>query len=343
MKVQVIRLISILILVGTSAFSPIVIGGEAAQVKALDVLTAERQTAQSTERIQFARGATSAVVSGSLSANSTARYVLRALAYQLMDVTLSAPEGASLSVTQADGRSLRAITGSSASGFRGYLQRTGDYILEVRSGNQSITYSVNVFIPQRISFEPGTTSATLSGQLKAHQGRDYILRASKGQLMDIDVSPANSVQLIIYGVDGTVLRSGMGEGSSFRGELPGSQDYIVTIRAGSQDVTYSMNVIIPRRISFQRGAISGAEYGRVGANNSQYYVLKAMKNQTMQVDVTPGDNLQLVIYGSDGTVLKSGMGEGTNFKGVLPSTQDYIVVLRAGSNQARFKLAVTIW
>ena len=43
--------------------------------------------------IRFATGATSATASGSLAANGAARYVLYAGISQLMDVTLSAPEG----------------------------------------------------------------------------------------------------------------------------------------------------------------------------------------------------------------------------------------------------------
>lgn len=343
MKAQFFRLVLVLVLVGTSTFSPRIARGTQAHSEALAKEELQVRAAASSVRIHFAQGATSAAVTGNLSANSSVRYVLRALANQLMDVTLSAPQGAWLSVLTADGRSLTPVSSSSSTGFRGYLPRTGDYILEVRSGSQAISYGLNVFIPQRISFEAGATSATLSGRLTPHQGRDYILRARGGQLMEIEVTPANSVQLIIYGVDGTVLRSGMGEGSSFRGELPSSQDYIVSVRAGGQDVSYSMSVVIPRRISFQKGAVSGTEYGRAGANKSQYYVLRAMRNQTMQVDVTPGDGLQLVIYGADGTVLKRGTGEAPSFKGVLPSTQDYVLVLRAGSTQAGYKLVVTIW
>ncbi len=343
MKSNILRLSMILVLMVTTIISPGVAMGKATQNKPLTLEWVESQSANAV-RIQFERGATSASISGSLSANSSARYVLRALANQLMDVTLSAPEGARLLVTGTDGKALAPVSGSSLTGFRGYLPRTGDFYLEVRSGSQAISYSFNVFIPQRISFDPGTTSAALFGRLSPHQSRDYIMRARGGQLLEIEVSPANSVQLIIYGIDGTVLRSGMGEGSSFRGELPGSQDYIVTVRAGGgQDVSYTMNVVIPRRISFQKGAISGVEYGWVGANKSQYYVLRAMKNQTMQVDVTPADGLQLVIYGADGAVLKSGLGEGASFKGLLPSTQDYVLVLKAGSTQARYKLLVTIW
>jgi hypothetical protein len=292
-------------------------------------------------RIRFDRGATSAIVSGTLVANSSVRYVLRAAAGQLMDVQLSPAEGAWISVTTTSGRSLTPQTGR-PSGFRGYLPSSGDYWIDVKAGTQGVSYSLNIAIPQRVSFDAGATSATLTGRLTAHRGLDYILGARAGQLLDIEITPANSVQLIIYGVDGTVLRSGMGEGSSFRGELPSSQDYLVSVRAGAQEVSYSMRVAIPRRISFQRGAISGTEYGRLSASKSQYYVLRAMKNQTMQVEINPSEGMSLVIYGADGTVLKSGMGEGASFKGQLPSTQDYVLLLTAGTQPVRYTLRVTI-
>jgi hypothetical protein len=292
-------------------------------------------------RIQFDRGATSKVVSGDLAANAKVRYILRALSWQLMDVTLTAPEGVKLSVTTASGRRVTPLA-SSSTGFRGYLPRDGDYIIEVAAGSQAASYSINVSIPKRISFARGRTSATLEGRVNPHQSLDYILRARAGQLMEISVSPESSVQLIIYGVDGTVLRSGMGEGSSFRGELPVSQDYFVTVRAGTEAVSYTLSAIIPQRIRFQPGAISASVRGSLPSSQSQYYVLRAKKDQTMQVQVTPSEAVQLIIYGADGTVLRSGMGEGASFSGKLPSSQDYVVVVRTGSKAAAYRLDVTI-
>lgn len=293
------------------------------------------------QRIRFASDATSAVVSGDLAANSTARYILRAGAGQLMDVGLSAPDGVSLYVTTADGRALARLTGSSTA-FRGILPRTGDYILRVTSGAAPASYSLNVMIPQRVSFRTGTTSATLTAHVDAHQSLDYILRARAGQLLDISVTPDNSVQLILYGVDGSVLRSGMGEGASFRGPLPLSEDYIATVRAGDQGITFTMTATIPQRINFQPGAFSGSVRGSLRSSQTQYYVLRAAQDQTMTVKVTPDNAVQLIIYGADGAVLKSGMGGGASFTGKLPSTQDYILALRAGPTPAAYTLQVTI-
>jgi hypothetical protein len=341
MKLRILRLALILVATITFAVFPGMALGSVVPAGDLSAVSSDMQADSTPVRIRFDRGATSAVVSGTLTADSSVRYVLGALAGQLMEVQLSPTEGVRLSITTTSGRALTPLTGSST-GFRGYLPRSGDYWIEVKAGNQAVSYSLNITIPQRVSFETGATSATLTGRLTAHKGLDYILRARVGQLLDIEITPANSVQLVIYGVDGTVLRSGMGEGSSFRGELPSSQDYLVSVKAGPQEVSYSMRVAIPRRISFQRGAISGTEYGRLSAGKSQYYVLRALKNQTMQVEITPAGGMQLVIYGADGTVLKSGMGEGASFKGQLPSTQDYVLLLTAGTQPVRYTLRVTI-
>jgi hypothetical protein len=297
-------------------------------------------------RIRFDRGTTSAEVSGDLKANTSIRYVLRAGVRQLMDVTLSAPEGVSLRVTTTGGRRLTPIEGTSGStSFRGYLPYTGDFILTIASGSRKISYSLDVFIPVRVSFDRGATSDTLEGQLDAHQGLDYILRAGEGQVLEVNVATEDThapVQLIIYGVDGDVLRSGMGEGSSFRDELPTSQDYIVSVRAGDKSTDFEMDVIIPQRVRFKTGAVSGSVFTNLPANHTQYYVLRAGEDQTMQVKISPDKGLQLVVYGVDGAVLKDDTDDGASFSGELPSSQDYILAVSSAASRASYRLRVTI-
>jgi hypothetical protein len=139
------------------------------------------------KRIHFASGATSALVSGDLPARASVRYVLHALAGQLMQVNLSAPQGASIAVTTAAGRALPPETGSSTA-FRGYLPRNEDYIIEIASSTQAGSYSLSVSIPQRVAFERGATSITLDGTVGAHQSHEFILGAQAGQLMEIKVT-----------------------------------------------------------------------------------------------------------------------------------------------------------
>jgi len=62
----------------------------------------------------------------------------------------------------------------------------------------------------------------------------------------------------------------------------------------------------------------------------------------MTVTVDANRPLQLIVYGVDGEVLQSGMGESDSFEGVLPSSQDYILVVRAGDAAASYTITVTI-
>ena len=221
-------------------------------------------------------------------------------------------------MTTLAGTSLTSLSGTgSTTGFRGYLPRTGNYLLTISAGSKAVSYSMDVSIPQRISFKWGTTSDTLTGSLKAHQSHDYILRAGAGQWMEINITPdvaENSPQIIVYGVDGTVLQSGMGEATNFKGLLPLSQDYFVTVRAGEKDVAFSMNVIIPRRLGFTSGTSTASFSSWLAAGQSQYYVLKGDKGQTLQLTATPGASLGLEIKGADGTTFNSGSIVGGSFQ-----------------------------
>jgi hypothetical protein len=308
--------------------------------------TTTAQAATGTTRIRFDKGATSGVVSGNLQANGSARYVLYAGYGQLMDVILTANEGVKLKVTTTGGKALTPISGTGGStSFRGYLPYSGDYYIVVTAGSQAVSYSVNVFIPVRIRFAVGATSKTLTAHLNAHQGLDYIAWAAKEQILEVNATPSSagaSLQLVIFGVDGTMLRSGMGEGSSFVGELPLSGDYIISVRAGETATDFTLQVIIPQRIRFASGAYSGSVNTYLPAGLTQYYSLDAGKDQTMEVAISPKGGLKLAIEGIDGTVLKSASSGGASFSGTLPSTQDYFLTVTNTGNSISYWMTVTI-
>jgi len=292
-------------------------------------------------RIEFAPGVTSTALSGELGPGGAVRYVLRAQAGQLMEVSVLSAQEVQLSVEGADGTVLKAAEAPPF--FRGTVPGSQDYLLVVAAGIEAASYSISVIIPERIQFSAGATSAAVQGELWARGVHYYVLGAQAGQLMEVNVSPLDGVQTVVYGVDGTVLKSGMAGGSFFRGTLPSTQDYIVLLSAGDRDVFYTMNVVIANRIEFAAGATSAVEQGDVGPGQEQAWVLAARGGQTMKVDVVaPGVAVRLVIYSQDGTVLKSGMGEGSTFEGVLPSTQDYIVVVGPADRSTAYELEVTI-
>ena len=53
------------------------------------------------------------------------------------------------------------------------------------------------------------------------------------------------MNLVIYGVDGAVLKSPMGGDPTFEGELPSTQDYILSLRSGAEAISYTLTVSIP--------------------------------------------------------------------------------------------------
>ena len=195
--------------------------------------------------------------------------------------------------------------------------------------------------PARIQFAAGGTSATMQGKLEANSKLDYLLNAGANQTLEVTLSPSSGLTLAIFGADGSTIDSASSN-LSFRGVLPKTQDYILELASGSSATNYSMSVDLPQRIRFTTGSTSANLTGTVPAGLSQFFILRGAKGQTLNVTATPQDKLQLIIYGVDGSVLRSGMGEGASFTGVLPSTQDYILVLKSANQVQAFTLNVQI-
>jgi putative hemolysin len=310
-------------------------------------------------RIQFAPGATSAQVQGSLAAGGGDRYVLTAMAGQVMTVNLSvatAEVSAILIIWGADGTVLISDH-ADATTWKGVLPSTQDYYINVRSVAQApVDYTLEVIIPpvasptepepRRIQFAPGTTSAQVQGSLAVGGGDRYVLTAMAGQEMTVNLfvpTAEVSAILIIWGADGTVLISDHADATTWVGQLPSTQDYYINVRSVAQaPVGYTLEVIIPpvasqpepepRRIQFAPGTISAQVQGSLAAGGGDRYVLTAMAGQEMTVNLsvaTAEVSAILVIWGADGTVLISDHADATTWKGVLPLTQDYYINVRS--------------
>jgi len=213
-------------------------------------------------RIQFAPGAISAQVQGSLAAGEGDRYVLTAMADQEMTVNLSvatADVSAILVIWGADGTVLISDH-ADATSWVGPLPSTQDYYINVRSVSQApVDYTLEVIIPpvasqpepepRRIQFAPGAISAQVQGSLAAGEGDRYVLTAMAGQEMTVNLFVATakvSAILIIWGADGTVLISDHADATSWVGQIPSTQDYYINVRSVAQaPVNYTLEVIIP--------------------------------------------------------------------------------------------------
>lgn len=100
--------------------------------------------------------------------------------------------------------------------------------------------------PKRIQFAPGATSATVNGELTRRGIDRYVLTAMAGQSMQVEVnSPGDGVVLAVLGEDGTILLNRSNGATSWSGELPKSQDYIVNLISTGPAADYSLVVTIP--------------------------------------------------------------------------------------------------
>ena len=99
----------------------------------------------------------------------------------------------------------------------------------------------------RIQFEPGTEAGIVTGTLQSKNGQyRYVLQASAGQTMEIEVSPPQ-VKVDIWGAEeGSTWEIPIGEQWVGIPTLPATQDYFVTLTNPSPDdgVDYVMETVI---------------------------------------------------------------------------------------------------
>lgn len=218
-------------------------------------------------------------------------------------------------------------------------------VAELREANLNIGSTINVGqvlnIPARIQFATSETAAIVQGQLGASSKQYYLLNASAAQSLEVTLSAPFDLTLAILGADGSTIKNASSN-LTFRGILPKTQDYVLVLASGGSATDYNMSLDIPLRIRFATSGASATLTGTVPANLSQFFILSAAKGQILNVTAIPQDKLQLIIYGVDGSVLRSGMGQGASFTGVLPSTQDYFLVLRSANQVQAFTLIVSI-
>jgi hypothetical protein len=179
-----------------------------------------------------------------------------------------------------------------------------------------------------LAFAAGATSGEVTGHLQSGGQVSYYFGAGAGQiLLAATYSKNNNVYMIISGADGSALVSASDQFTNFESKLSKTQAYYVTVFAGGGASDYTLQVILPFNIVFSPGAISASVEGFLASNQTNYYLLRALKGQTMTDTLTSlhGD-VFLTVYGiTDGQPLvRSAMGQ-TSWSGKLPLTQDYMI------------------
>ena len=198
---------------------------------------------------------------------------------------------------------------------------------------------------ERIRFAPGATQATVEGSLPANGAKVFVMGVAAGQFIEMNAAVGTigqGLRFSIVGADGSVVKP-LGE-AHVRTVVPSTQDYYVELVSDVGAVDYRMSVLIPVRIRFAPGAISAEAAGSLAAGDMRHYVLRALAGQQMLVvPRTTQGKIDLVISGADGQVLLSGRVAGSDLQGVLPSTQDYLLSVRAADeSRAEYILEITI-
>jgi len=99
----------------------------------------------------------------------------------------------------------------------------------------------------------------------------------------------------------------------------------------------------PTRITFARDAISGSVQGTVTAPARQEFVLRALKGQTMTVEIISKDNkANFAVVGPDGQPLKRLENEDRKWTGALNADGDYRISVAVASGSSSYTLVVTI-
>ena len=199
---------------------------------------------------------------------------------------------------------------------------------------------------QVISFASGATSATIDSALIAGETTDYVIRAQAEQTMLVNVySPADNVYLGVVGLtDGVPLLRTAAEKTQFRGKLPATQDYRLSLAAPFAPSSYTLQVIIPARIQFQPGAISASLDGKLAGGETNHYLAWANAGQTMSVKInSPANDVLLTIYGfEDGMPLVRYVSGAWEWSGPLHAAQDYMIEAISVGGTTQYTLEVVI-
>ncbi|MEG4394796.1 hypothetical protein [Microcoleus sp. BROC3] len=108
---------------------------------------------------------------------------------------------------------------------------------EVRSQTPSSTPLVST---ERVSFNEGSTGATIRDSVTANQRKRYLLNCGSGQRMTVQIRQGG-INVTIISPNNQTIGNAVNGVSQWQGQLPNSGDYIVEISAPNQS-GYVINI-----------------------------------------------------------------------------------------------------
>jgi hypothetical protein len=191
---------------------------------------------RSSDSLLFVPGSTETSVQTEVKSNEAASYSVAAQSGQLMIISSESPDNsASIAVLSPDGTQLPNERGGHEHNFWvGRLPQTGIYRIHVVAGAAAETARMllTVTIPMRLSYAPGSNSATIQGTTDDNRIVTYVIRGSSGQTFRVNLSaPWGTAALGIAGVnDLQPLNASANSKTNFAGRLPATQDYLIQVK-----------------------------------------------------------------------------------------------------------------
>jgi hypothetical protein len=196
------------------------------------------------------------------------------------------------------------------------------------NGHGYFWVKINAVGGKRLSMATGGTSVSVDGHVEKKGQTLFLAGARAGQFMMATINTEDKpIYLEVRSPGGTILLSASDKQDFWQGTLPEDGDYLVSIHTSGDATDFNMSITIPVRITFQPGAYGASVNGVVGPQEVVTYLLRAMKYQTMKVNIdSPRGDIFLSIYGlQDGQpYVRSALGS-TTYSFKLPATQDYVV------------------
>ena len=317
-------------------------------------------------RINFAPGATSAVVSSALAAGGDGdTWLLRVNAGQVVTVQTIANPAGQMNVQLLDGSGGVLASNPDTVGISSAVPFTGDYQINLAtaSGAPAVAYTLQVIIPaaggpvtpQRIQFAPGQSSAQVQDSLAA--GGDlnsYVVNVAAGQTIQVGVfaSPPAATNIYIRNAAGQLISSGTDmSGASTTATTAG--DYFIDVSNfnAAPTVSYTLTVTVPplnpppapTRISFGPGQSSAQLDGTLPAGGAATYVIAIAAGQTLITDLNdnPPGNVQIGISDPAGNPINFGRAP-TSLGSAAVTTGDYTIALSTTAGPVSYSLVVNV-
>ena len=317
-------------------------------------------------RINFAPGATSAVVSSALAAGGDGdTWLLRVNAGQVITVQTIANPAGQMNVQLLDGSGGVLASNPDTVGISSAVPFTGDYQINLAtaSGAPAVAYTLQVIIPaaggpvtpQRIQFAPGQSSAQVQDSLAA--GGDlnsYVVNVAAGQTIQVGVfaSPPAATNIYIRNAAGQLISSGTDmSGASTTATTAG--DYFIDVSNfnAAPAVSYTLTVTVPplnpppapTRISFGPGQSSAQLDGTLPAGGAATYVIAIAAGQTLITDLNdnPPGNVQIGISDPAGNPINFGRAP-TSLGSAAVTTGDYTIALSTTAGPVSYSLVVNV-